>query len=96
MRAKKENKLGGKWSRVKHGIATYQYFIGDKDVAAIFPKETRDGKIAWGFFIKRIGKARSINEDNLSVGTITLSPHYMKKRDVKSAIESAVEVLVCQ
>ena len=42
------------WSKVTHEIATHRYMVNDKDVAAIFPKETRDGKIAWGYFIKTL------------------------------------------
>lgn len=91
---KKPKKLG-RWSRNTYEIATYQYMIGDRDVASIFPRETRDGKIAWGYFVKRIGSSREINHTNYSTSPVKLEAHYAKKRDVKKAIESVVGIL-CQ
>lgn len=94
----KEGKLKrlGRWSKVTHEVATYQYVVKGADVAAIYPKETKDGKIAWGYFVKRIGKAKEINQSNYTTAPVALAPHYMKKRDAKKAIESVVGVLACQ
>ena len=95
MRKVKEKapKKMGRWSKITHEIATYRYMINDRDVAAIFPKETRDGKIAWGYFIKRIGTAKEINQSNYAEAPVKLEPHYTKKRDAKKAVESAVGVI---
>lgn len=86
----------GRWSKVGYEIATYQYIVNGSDVAAIYPKETKDGKIAWGYFIKRIGKSKEINQSNYTTAPVQLAPHYLKKRDAKKAIESIVGVLACQ
>ena len=96
MKTIKEKKNNGRWSKVVHEIATYQYVVNDKEVAAIFPKETRDGKIAWGYFVKRIGDAREINQSNYTTAPVKMESYYPKKRDAKKAIESIVGVLTCQ
>jgi len=93
MAKEKAPKKVGRWSKITHEIATYRYMVNDEEVAAIFPKETRDGKIAWGYFVKRIGKAKEININNYEEAPIKLEPHYAKKRDAKNAVESAVEVI---
>lgn len=92
---KKAQKKTGRWSKITHEIATYRYMVNDRDVAAIFPKETRDGKIAWGYFIKRIGTAKEINQSNYTDAPVKLEPHYAKKKDAKKAVESAVGVISC-
>jgi hypothetical protein len=96
MKIVKEKKNSGRWSKVGHEIATYTYVLDNKDVAAIFPKETRDGKIAWGYFVKRIGSAKEINQTNFTTAPVKLESHYSKKRDAKKAVESVVGVLTCQ
>ena len=93
MRTKKLKNLGGRWSKVGHEIATYNYVIGTKDVAAIYPKETREGKIAWGYFIKRIGSNREINANNFTQAPVEMAAHYFKKSDAKRAVEGVVELL---
>ena len=86
----------GRWSKVTHEIATHRYMFNDRDVAAIFPKETKDGKIAWGYFVKRIGNAKEINQSNYTDAPIKLEPHYTKKRDAKKAVEAVVGAIACQ
>lgn len=96
MRITSEKKLEktGRWSKVAHEVATYMYVVNNSDVAAIFPKETRDGKIAWGYFIKRIGTSKEINQANYASAPIKMEAHYAKKRDAKKAIESVVETTI--
>lgn len=95
MKQAKTIKKTGRWSKVTHEIATHRYLLNDVDVAAIFPKETREGKLAWGYFVKRIGNAREINQSNYSDAPIKLESHYMKKRDAKKAVEAVVGVIAC-
>lgn len=92
-----KSKKTSKWSKVSYELATYKYISDDQEVAAIFPKETKEGRIAWGYFIKRIGNSIEVNNSNYNTeAQVKLEPYYMKKRDVKKAIESAVERLKCQ
>lgn len=95
MKSQKVKKISGRWSKVTHEIATYKYVMDNKDVAAIFPKETRDGKIAWGYYVKRIGSSKEINLNNYETAPVEMAPHYLKKRDAKKAVESVVGVLAC-
>jgi len=96
MRTKKLKNIEGRWSRVTHEIATYKYILNDTEVANIFPKELRDGKMAWAYFIKRIGKATEINSSNYTTAPVKLEAHYTKKRDAKKAVESVIERIACQ
>ena len=84
-----------RWSKVTYESATYKYFLGDMDVAAIFPRETKEGKIAWGYYVKRIGSFKEINSSNYTSAPVKLEPYYIKKREAKQAIETLVKELKC-
>ena len=84
-----------RWSKVSYESATYKLFLGDCDVAAIFPRETKDGKIAWGYYVKRIGSFKEINNTNYTSAPVKLEPHYTKKKESKQAIETLVKELKC-
>lgn len=96
-RPKKIDKISDetRWSKVIYESATYKYFLGDIDVAAIFPRETKEGKIAWGYYVKRIGSFKEINSTNYTSAPVKLEPYYLKKREVKQAIETLVKELKC-
>lgn len=92
--ADRENET--RWSKVTFESATYKFFVGDSDVAAIFPRETKEGKIAWGYYVKRIGSFKEINSTNYTSAPVKLEPYYVKKKEVKQAVESLVKELKCQ
>ena len=85
-----------RWSKVSYDTATYKYYMDDKDVAAIFPKETKEGRIAWGYFVKRIENSKEINSSNYVSAPIKMEPYYMKKKDAKLAVETLIKELICQ
>ena len=57
-----------------------------------FPKETKDGKIHWGFWIDRLNGKKEINTDNCKMvqTPIELHPTYAKRKDIKKKIEEVV------
>lgn len=97
-RPKKENNdsIETRWSKVSYESATYKFFVGEFDVAAIFPRETKEGKIAWGYYVKRIGSFKEINSSNYTSAPVKLEPFYIKKKEAKQAIETLVKELKCQ
>lgn len=84
-----------RWSKVSYESATYKFFIGEMDVAAIFPRETKEGRIAWGYYVKRIGSFKEINSSNYTSAPVKLEPFYIKKKEAKQAIETLVKELKC-
>lgn len=84
-----------RWSKVSYESATYKFFVGELDVAAIFPRETKEGRIAWGYYVKRIGSFKEINSSNYTSAPVKLEPFYIKKKEAKQAIESLVKELKC-
>lgn len=96
-RPKKENNdsTETRWSKVSYESATYKFFVGELDVAAIFPRETKEGKIAWGYYVKRIGSFKEINSSNYTSAPVKLEPFYIKKKEAKQAIETLVKELKC-
>lgn len=96
-RAKKEKTDSNetRWSKVSYESATYKFFIGEMDVAAIFPRETKEGRIAWGYYVKRIGSFKEINSSNYTSAPVKLEPFYIKKKEAKQAIETLVKELKC-
>lgn len=93
---KEATKKKSRWCKNAYETGIYRYLLNDLDVAAIFPKETRDGRIVWGYFVRRIGSRKEVNMSNYTLAPIKLEPHYVKKRDAKKAVESLVEALTCR
>lgn len=93
----KKNEKVYKWSKVDYSFATYKFMSNDVDVAAIYPKETKEGRLVWCYYVKRIGTAKEINKSNFNTDApIKLEAHYPKKRDAKKAIETVVKEIECQ
>ena len=81
-----------KWSRNRFGELAHSYCLDGKEIASIFPKETKDGKIHWGFWIDRLEGNKEINTDNskLIQTPVELNPTYAKRKDIKKKIEEVV------
>jgi hypothetical protein len=86
----KKNKLELKWSKSRFGELSYSYSMNDKEIASIFTKETKDGRIQWGFWIDRIGTHRELNTDNCKLYCGEVKPTYSKRKDVKKTVEEIV------
>lgn len=82
-----------KWTRNKYGEIAHSFMLNGREIASIFPKETKDGRIHWGFWIDRIEGHREINTDNcktLEVSDIEITPTCPKRKDMKNKVEELV------
>ena len=81
-----------KWSRNRFGELAHSFTLNGKEIASIYPKETKDGRIHWGFWIDRIEGNKELNTDNCKIvgEQYSLNPTYPKRKDIKKKIEEVV------
>jgi hypothetical protein len=96
MRRVNTDKKEFKWSRGRFNELIHSYTLNGTELAEIFPKETKDGRIQWGFWIGRIEGHRELNTDNCKLygKEFELSPTYPKRKDVKKKIETIIMSLL--
>lgn len=96
MRKPNPNKCQLKWNRSRFGELCHMYSLNGKDVASIFPRETKDGRIHWGFWIDRLAGHKEINTDNCKefVEEFNLNPTFPKRKEAKKKIELTVKALL--
>jgi hypothetical protein len=96
MRKPNPDKCQLKWNKSRFGELCHMYSLNGKDIASIFPKETKDGRIQWGFWINRLSGHREINTDNCKdfVDEFKLNPTFPKRKEAKKKIEETVKVLL--
>lgn len=84
-----------KWTKSRFGELSHVYELNGKDIASIFPKETKDGRIHWGFWIDRIEGHKEINTNNCKkFNELKISPTYPKRKDVKKKVEELVSLII--
>jgi hypothetical protein len=95
MRKPNTDKKEFKWNRSRFGELSHVYNLNGKEIASIFPKETKDGRIHWGFWIDRIEGHREINTNNCKqFESLNINPTYPKRKDAKKKIEEVVSSII--
>lgn len=96
MRKSSENKKEFKWNKNRFELSHYSYNLNGKEIAEIFPKETKDGRIHWGFWINRIEGHHELNSNNCKnyYEQFKINPTYPKRKDIKEKIEEVISTIL--
>lgn len=96
MRTVNPNKCLLKWNKSRFGELSHTFTLNDKTtIASIFPKETKDGKLQWGFWIDRkCGEELNTDSPKSLLEQHSLTPTFSKRKDAKRKIEDAVKSMM--
>ena len=96
MRTVNPNKCVLKWNRSRFGELSHSFTLNDEVVvASIFPKETKDGRLHWGFWIDRkCGEELSTEAPKEQLDKFNLLATFPKRKEAKKRIEDVVKNLI--